>query len=418
MQGVTFATLLLAALPRPEPAMPKLETKVLWEAFGQKSWDDFGRPVAFIDDIDGDGVQDALVGAVQDELDRDRSAEGSVRCLSGCDGRQLYVVYGGQADERLGASLVSLDDVNADGHRDFAAVTRSGVEMRSGADGKKLRTLVARTPGLPWGWGVFAAPDTDADGHQDVLVAIGEEPAMCATGMVIHPGCLILCSSRDGAVLRSIDGPDQGLGRFGHLGAVLPDRDGDGRPDLGVASPFEGAIRIYSSTTGTLVTLLRSDDTWLGGALIDVGDANGDGVRDLLVLASTRDSSRRSSLRLASGRDGSELRSWGVEQAGPGPQQPFATLPDFDGDGVREVAVSEASYKSYRGRVLVLSTRATRPIEDILGPKPGAIFGAGIAATDDLGGGLGPALLIGGVGDDRGVEDGGAVTLVLVHPAH
>ena len=80
---------------------------------------DFGSAVAGLDDVNGDGIPDLLVGAPGRETDD--APEGKVVIASGADGRELLVLRnpGRQALAHFGRSVAGIGDVNDDGVPDL-----------------------------------------------------------------------------------------------------------------------------------------------------------------------------------------------------------------------------------------------------------------------------------------------------------
>ena len=92
---------------------------VLWEATGDGGADLHGWAVAPAGDVNHDGRPDVLAGAPRYGL----SAGGKpcyARLYSGRDGAVIYTLEGNAPDDRFGASLAALGDIDSDGDPDFA----------------------------------------------------------------------------------------------------------------------------------------------------------------------------------------------------------------------------------------------------------------------------------------------------------
>ncbi len=77
----------------------------------------FGRLVAAGGDLDGDGVDDVLVGALADAA----HADSAVFAHSGASGALLFELRGAAGSgDRFGASLATTGDLDGDGAPDFA----------------------------------------------------------------------------------------------------------------------------------------------------------------------------------------------------------------------------------------------------------------------------------------------------------
>jgi hypothetical protein len=371
----------------------------LFEWFGGAAGDEFGSAVAGAVDLDGDGVGDVVVTA-----DRART----VTAFSAKTGAQLWQMGGGAQSGRFGQSLAVMDDLDGDGVRDVLVGaprdttlgTNEGAAYAfSGKAGTLLLTLTASNSQLDFGSQVAGAKDVDGDGTPDLLVSNprwGSNPAKDD-----GKGSAWIFSGKTGAQLLQAQGSsvDQG---FGSSLLAWSDADKDGAPDFIVGDRPTGAVRIVSSATGKTLLSLDSDhgnaplapiadldgdgiadfvtanprsfgpyflgagagviatfrgnnaDTLAltygasylerrGAAVAVLGDIDGDGWDDVLV-ASTGPSdytNRSSSLRILSGRDGSELRRQFGDYGNTMNGNFLVTVPDFNGDGIAEYAVYE-----------------------------------------------------------------------------
>ena len=236
--------------------------------------DNFGSSVAALGDMNGDGVEDIAVGAMDDDdggpargaiwilfLNSDGSVKGHQK-ISSEEG-----LFNGQLkdSDAFGRSIAALGDVDGDGVMDLAV----------GAYG-------------------------DDDGSQDagaVWILF-----MTADGKVKHQQKI---SDESG----DLDGEIQKQDLFGTSLAALGDIDGDDVPDLAVGAPFDnaggfdrGSVWILTlNTNGTVKTDTKiasglggfggdiNDDEYFGDAIAVLGDLNADGVREIAVGASGTD---------------------------------------------------------------------------------------------------------------------------------
>jgi len=376
---------------------------LVYERSGDNPGDNLGWTVASIEDLDGDGVRDLLVGAPR--TDFGGSTAGSVYALSGSDGSELYRVDGSSIGELFGHAIAPLPDLDGDGIADWVAgapfaspgAPKVGrADVHSGADGSLLFHINGIEQFSLFGSAVAGAGDANGDTVPDLVVSAPYEDSNGTDAGTVH-----VCSGVNGAFLRSHPGgaaldlfgqqlvdmgdvtgdgqsdyaaaTDRGAGLLGQLrafdvttGAVLytkngstttddfgwaatrlGDLDGDQRPELAVGAPrssatgFEaGAVYIYSGATGALLqTLTGGPSDELGWSLGEAGDWDGDGTGD--VLAAARGPSPTGELRIYSGADSSLL---GQIEAGPDHEDYGGGLAggiDIDGDGRSEIAIGD-----------------------------------------------------------------------------
>ncbi len=258
----------------------------------------YGRALAAVGDLDGDGCGDLAVGAPDEE-----SHGGMVFLRSGRTGQVLRILtMSDPRDPRFGTAIASPGDLTGDGVPEVAVgapdaspVTGSNfgaVLLHDGDTG----ALLWRRSGISFdgllGWALAPAGDVDGDGRGDVLAGAPEDPS--AAGR--EAGLAYVLSGTDGHVLRRLECSAPGTDGLGMAVAGGKDLDGDGVPDLVVGAPRSrrplvgreaGAVCVFSGAGGNL---LRREESQLSGARLGnavavLGDANGDGLGDLLATA-------------------------------------------------------------------------------------------------------------------------------------
>jgi len=223
------------------------------------------------------------------------AALGALAASSATAQQSLWTQLGELRYERYGQSVAWLDDLDGDGVRDFAAgapawdppfVPRHGlVRICSGVDGSLLREI-RDDARRSFGWKVANAGDLDGDGHDDVLVGAPYD----------GDGFAFACSSASGATLLELSGSASAspLARYGDGLVSLGDVDGDAVPDFAVGAPDHvatgvrvGLIELRSGATGALLFARTGggdsnfgDDLQLDAA----GDFDGDAIGDLLAV--------------------------------------------------------------------------------------------------------------------------------------
>lgn len=273
----------------------------LASATGARAGDGFGARLAALDDFDGDGAPELLVSSAGFEAQRPThapwSSRGRVEARSGRTLAPLYVRDGEHEDARFGAALASSGDVDGDGFRDWlASALEAGdvlvVRAHSGRTGSLL--YVARGTTRTLGHALASLGDCDGDGVDDFAASGGDE---------FDEQCVEIRSGRDGGRITSLGSPPREtfnwLERFGDVLGAPGDVDGDGCPDLFVASStwkYEdnghgaagGRAWIHSGKTRETLLELCDESRFdnLGSGFAPLGDADGDGTIEF--VAATR----------------------------------------------------------------------------------------------------------------------------------
>jgi len=237
--------------------------------------DEFGRAVAALGDLDGDGVTELAVGAPTD------STGGSRRGA-------VWILF-----------------LNQDG------TVKRHVKIASGMGG-----FTGRLKNLDW-WGFALASLGDFDGDGVVDLAVGA--ALDDDGAVNAGAAWLLYLRRDGTVKEHrkisklsggftgiLESPDQ----FGTSVTALGDLNGDGMTELAVGAVKDGdggaergaVYVLFLTANGTVAfhqkisSLLGgwplrtlSNWDWLGSSLAPLGDLDGDGVPDVAIGARNDD---------------------------------------------------------------------------------------------------------------------------------
>jgi hypothetical protein len=268
---------------------------------------DFGFSVSGVPDINGDGFDDVIVGA-PDEDHFGVTGTGRVAIYSGKTGALLRQHFSPNATTLglFGRAVVGVEDLNGDGRGDYlvgAYNEASGgrAYLYSGANGSLLRTITSPNAqaGSAFGASMAGVPDLTGDGVMDYIIGAPQEAVNGLGGA----GRAYVFNGASGALVRTVTSPnpDQG-GGFGHSVAGATDTGGDGRGDYAIGAPFEepagaptdsGRAYAYSGGTGLLLrSYLPSTPNllgWYGWCVAAVPDLNGDTLSELVIGSPNED---------------------------------------------------------------------------------------------------------------------------------
>lgn len=349
-------------------------TDATFTVTGASKKDQFGRSLAWVDDVDADGVGDLLVGSAS----ASSSKGGAWLFLGGTWTSSMTtadadVAWAGSGTDELGDTLAA-GDADGDGVVDLV-VTAPGsgagvASVLSGADlaswsgslaGDALATVAGATTGDDCG-AAGALVDLDADGLAELALSapLRDDAATDDGAVYVMEGADLVggggLSAEDSRWILVGDKASERLGQT--WVADAGDLDDDGRPDLAI-----GVFKMANSSgTATGVALVMDGADFRPGGLKAEGSARSQAVAEI------------------GGADsGDELGFYG---AGPG---------DVTGDGKADLLVtarygdgdsadSGAAWLFDGPLVGVLS--ATHAVATIPGGAAGELFGAAAAGGD------------------------------------
>lgn len=332
---------------------------VLYRKSGTQLVENFGFSAAAAGDVNGDGLKDFIVGAINTNNDSAFiNSTGSVYVYSGAyPANLLYHVFGGATLDRFGWSVAGIGDVNADGKSDFIVgaptadpggrTDAGSAFVYSGADASLLYRKDGVAAGDQFGNTVAGVGDVNGDGKPDFAVGA----FLASPSGYLNAGSAYVYSGADGSLIYEKHGAAPYY-YFGQSVAGCGDVNADGAPDFIVGAPratgnsivLAGAAYIYSGATGSL--LLEKGGPVMGsmfGYSVAGGtDANGDGRPDVIIGADWADPGGLTDAGAAyvySGVNGGLLN----QKFGGYPDDDLgisvAGLGDLDGDGKGEFIV-------------------------------------------------------------------------------
>lgn len=298
-----------------------------------------------LDDVNGDGVNDVLIGA--NGADIPASLAGAVHVVSGANGTLIRTHTGTGGVQAMGVGVASLADLDADGVRDYAIAAQRGgttgwgyVQVRSGASGGLLRTLNAEVSARSYGvYFLEGCGDVDADGFEDLYV-----PDFSDNEGGSNAGKATVYSGATGAVLFEWKGraPNEGFG----IGRGMGDVNGDGHADLFLAgyTSSAGALGagqglVYSGNSGRVLRTITCDipGDQLGYDATGIPDVNADGIPDLMISAPGNDTNGDFSgvVYVIAGTIGSCVADWNGSGGAPDSSDFLAFLNSWAGHDPR-----------------------------------------------------------------------------------
>jgi hypothetical protein len=385
---------------------------------GEGAGDVFGRAMDFIGDLNGDNVDDIVVGA-RDADGPNGVDSGRAYVYSGKHGTLLCVMDGEAVNDGFGISVAGLGDLNGDQILEWIVGARdndSGGQdsgrayVYSGCSATPMYTFTG-LPGARLGWSAKSAGDANNDGTPDIVVGA---PGFANSG----DGRAYVYSGVDGSLLQTYQAESIG-DMFGASTTGVGDMDADGYDDLLVGAAFHaangpksGRAYIYSGQTGGLMYMFTGEfQEWLGSSVSPGGDINGDGYDDVQIAAVFAGDNYEGRVVVYSGLDGSVLYSF----KGEGPLDQFgyamARTGDVNGDGYDDMLIGacDATSGNKRGRTYLYSGCDGTLLSLLEGEFDEDRFGIAVAGSGDANNDLRADFMVGAYNHDTAGLDSGRV---------
>ena len=425
-----------------------------WGDEGDQADACFGYSVSTAGDVNGDGYSDVIVGARY--YSNGQTEEGAAAVYYGsAAGLSLvpnWLAEGDQAGAWFGWSVGTAGDVNGDGYDDVIVgaigydhdQTDEGVAAvyHGSASGLSLIPNWLGESNQVYaylGWSVGTAGDVNGDGYADVIVGV----SFYDNGQSAEGAAAVYHGSASGLSLIPNwgDESDQADAHFGSSVGTAGDVNGDGYDDVIVGAPFydhgqdaEGAAAVYHGSASGLSLIAAwldegdQADANFGASVGTAGDVNGDGYSDVIVGTPFYDHGQTDEgaavVYHGSAAGLSLVPNWGDESNQELAQFGFSvgTAGDVNGDGYADVIIGANHYSNgqieegaaavYHGSATGLSLIPNWGDE---GDQDNALFGESVGTAGDVNGDGFSDVIVGAPYYDHGETDEGAV--VVYHGA-
>lgn len=217
-----------------------------------------------------------------------------------------------------------------------------------------------------YGESVSALSDLNQDGYDEFAVGVPRNTLSSTStqeygSVLIYSGYNYDAPFYKGHVLREIASTDVNDRWFGASVAPLSDKNGDGKKELIIGSPFQapygfsnGTVKIVSPFNGALIHTIVSPNgppypDNFGSAVTETGDLNGDGVLDIAISAPSVNNSD-GAVYIFSGSNYNLLSTLS------GPTRSFfgsylRPVSDISGDGKPDLIIGGRLFNNYSGSV-------------------------------------------------------------------
>jgi len=425
-----------------------------WDEAGEEYNAAFGWSVSTAGDVDGDGYDDVIIGAKNQETNdfMDGKAYVFMGSAAGLEHTPDWTAHGVLDRDHFGHCVSWAGDVNGDGYDDV--IVGNDPDAWITDDPGYAKVYHGSASGLnagsswgsydpdvdsEWGWAVAGAGDVNGDGYADVLVSSPLFDNGAGQGrVVVYHGS---ATGLETTAARTYDG-DQVGARFGNSVASAGDPNGDGYSDILIGAPEydygqvdEGFVWLYLGYYDGLATetdwYKDSDQTgaFYGWSVATAGDVNGDGYSDILVGAHYYDHPEEDEGCAFCYHGGSygprDMAGWVTESNQASAQYGWsvACAGDANADGYSDVLVGAPVYDNgedgegaaflFPGSHLGLSWVPTWWAES---NQVGAMLGISVAGAGDVNGDGYSDLLIGAYEYTENLTEEGAAFLWLHEP--
>ena len=325
---------------------------------GTTSNEQYGRSIANIGDIDGDGYDDLLVGSPLS--DSNGADAGFVQVISGQCSETLWDFQGKNTGDQAGGAVGCAGDYNSDGTNDFLIGAPrydqpdkedcGCVYVISGTDFSTLSTILGNKADDRFGSSLSGGLDLTDDDVDDFVIGAPFASSKKGKVYVIQGG--------DSSIVKVLKGENKG-DRFGQAVAVINRLDSSGPSDLLVGAPYNDEIEskggaVYAFKGGSFDEIYTIYGTvkkaQLGATIAWAGKVDDDSKDDFVVGSPRYDHPSNSNkkklglISMFSGKKGELIWSRRGSKADERLGSSLAGNGDFNCDGIFDVVAGSPRY--------------------------------------------------------------------------
>ncbi|MEZ5966385.1 MAG: hypothetical protein R3F56_21295 [Planctomycetota bacterium] len=362
-----------------------------------------GQALLVVEDLDGDGWREVVVGAPGDATNG--ADAGAILVLSGRTRSTLWSVRGTQAGARFGAALAAIGDLDQDGIAELAvgsplqdggpfgpfdtgAVTILHFAPRSGYT--VLGTLLGANSNELFGSAIAAVGDFDNDGVPDFAVG-APQWGFSAGRVAVHSGVAPRFALLTGFASTVLSTDQLGSSLTGLYGGSLPWGFAAGAPGADAGGLTDNGMVKVITSAGTYEVRGGASGDQFGWSVAGLGDQDGDGVPDLAVgaIGDSTGHPQGGAVHALSGSNGAQLAA-PLRGETPGDRLGFALASgvDFDADAQPDLAIGargDDNLGADSGCVYLMSIRSVPgarvwvPLMVLNGQTSGEALGGAVA---------------------------------------
>ncbi|MBK9647452.1 MAG: FG-GAP repeat protein [Deltaproteobacteria bacterium] len=322
----------------------------------------FGAEVASAGDVNGDGYYDLIVGAPYYNSYTGR-AYVYLGSSAGMSSSPATTLTGASTSNYFGRALAGVGDVNGDGYDDVA-VSAYGYSSSlgqvtiyhgaaTGPSSTASTTLTGTSTSGRLGYSVAGAGDVNADGYDDVVIGAPWVSSYTGRAYVFHGSTSGISASASTTMV--------GYAASDYFGAAVVgagDVNDDGYDDVAVGAPYYGSygqLKVFYGTSSGTFSVAKTTITPSGSydnfwRLTPLGDSNGDGYDDLLYFASGNQSDSFDaghSVLLGGSAGLATSASQTFTEDLPYAVTDFEAAGDVNGDGFQDIGIVDSTGRGF-----------------------------------------------------------------------